>query len=346
MGSKILRQGDRYKARLEKTLTDGKVTRSEVAAILRDARDGKFKQVEAHYLSGFVALNKEKFDPVAHEKLLSFVKDEMVALAQIAGDSGLAKARKQPALTPDSLKSGAVTFKPLEGALTVNGFGMDDALQGQVGDCYLIAALASVAHTRPELLAKAIKANADGTYTVTFFERKPNQPKPTPVEITVDGTFPQRAGGRLEYGAARSKGELWPMVFEKAYAAWKGGYDAIEGGMSATALEGLTGKKPTFFPVDGALGADDIFKKLQSAFASGAAVVALSKPWEPIAQGIVGDHAYTVLGVEVRGGEKLVTLRNPWGEREPGRDGRDDGIFTIPLEKFLSSFATVELAKL
>jgi hypothetical protein len=41
-----------------------------------------------------------------------------------------------------------------------------------------------------------------------------------------------------------------------------------------------------------------------------------------------------------------VKLRNPWGEREPGRDGRDDGIFSMPIEKFLTSFATVELAKL
>ena len=39
------------------------------------------------------------------------------------------------------------------------------------------------------------------------------------------------------------------MIFEKAYAAWKGGFDAIEGGMSATALEALTGARPDFFPV-------------------------------------------------------------------------------------------------
>ncbi len=346
MGSKILRQGDRYKAKLEKTLTDGKVTRQEVAAILRDARDGEFKQVEAHYLSGFVGLNAKKFDPVAREKLLSFVKTEMIALAEIAGDTGLSRPQKQPALTPDSVKSGAVTFKPVEGTLTVNGFQMDDAMQGQVGDCYLISALASVAHAKPALLEKAIRTNADGTYTVTFYERKPNQTKPTPVEITVDGTFPQRAGGRLEYCTPRSKGELWPMVFEKAYASWKGGFDAIEGGMAATTLEALTGKKPEFFPVDASLGAADIFAKLKKGFASGAAVVALSKPWEPVEQGVVTDHAYSVLGVEEKGGKKFVTLRNPWGEREPGRDGRDDGIFTMPIEKFLTSFATVELAKL
>ena len=53
-----------------------------------------------------------------------------------------------------------------------------------------------------------------------------------------------------------------------------------------------------------------------------------------------------LLGVEEKGGKQFVTLRNPWGQREPGRDGRDDGIFTMPLDQFLTSFATVEFAKL
>jgi hypothetical protein len=40
-----------------------------------------------------------------------------------------------------------------------------------------------------------------------------------------------------------------------------------------------------------------------------------------------------------------VQLRNPWGEREPGHDGKDDGVFSMPIEKFLTSFATVEFAR-
>lgn len=346
MGSKILRQGDRYKAKLDKALADGKVTQKEVSAILRDARDGHFTQVQAHYLSGFVGQHKAKFDPKAHAQLLTFVKKEMVALAQIAGDAGLSTRRAQPALTADSVKSGKVTFEKVRGQLAIDGFNPDDVLQGQVGDCYLLAALSSVAHVKPQLLEKAVKDNGDGTFTVTFFEKKTKTARPTPVQITVDDTFPMRRGGQLEYAAARTKGELWPLVFEKAYASWKGGYEAIEGGMSATTLQALTGMKPDFFPVDSALGAAAIYKKLKALDDAGAAVVALSKPWEPISQGLVGDHAYTVLGVEERGGERFVKLRNPWGEREPGRDGKDDGLFSMPLEKFLHAFATVEFAKL
>jgi hypothetical protein len=343
MGSKIDREATRYKAKLDKTLADGKVTAGEANALIRDAKNGRFSQVEAHYLSGFVDRKPLAFDPVAREKLVAFVNGEMEDLAKIAGDTGLKNRPAQPKLTEDSAKAN-VTWNARPGALTVNGFGMDDAVQGQVGDCYLIAALASVAKTHPELLQKAVQTNRDGTYTVTFHERKPGQEKPSPVQVTIDGAFANRSG-RLEYAAARETKELWPMIFEKAYASWKGGFDAIEGGMSATALEALTGAKPDFFAVTSDSKPEVLFGRIQEAVSGGGCVVALSKPWDPSERGVVADHAYTLLGVEEKNGQRFVSLRNPWGEREPGADGRDDGIFSMPLEKFMTSFATVEFAK-
>ena len=135
------------------------------------------------------------------------------------------------------------------------------------------------------------------------------------------------------------------MIFEKAYAQWKGGFDAIEAGMSATALEALTGAKPDFFPVTSDSNPQKLWAELKKVTAGGGCVVALSKPWDPGEAGVVADHAYTLLGVEEKNGQKLVQLRNPWGEKEPGHDGRDDGIFSMPLEKFMTSYATVEFAK-
>lgn len=344
MGSKIEREAERYKVRLDKTLTDGKVTPKEADALIKDAKNGHFSEVEAHYLSGFVDRKKQAFDPAARAKLVAFVGGEMQALAKIAGDNGLPTTLKEPKLTEDSAKSGLVTWDARPGQVAVDGFGMDDALQGQVGDCYFISALASVAKSHPELLANAVKTNRDGSYTVTFFEKKPGMTKPAPVSVTIDGSFADRHG-RLEYAAARETKELWPMIFEKAYASWKGGFDAIEGGMSATALEALTGARPDFFPVTSESKPDALFARIKDACAGNGCVVALSKPWDPAEPGVVADHAYTLLGVEEKNGQKLVQLRNPWGEREPGHDGRDDGIFSMPIEKFMTSFATVEFAK-
>lgn len=344
MPSKIEREAERYKVRLDKTLTDGKVTPKEADALIKDAKNGKFSEVEAHYLSGFVDRQKPAFDPAARAKLVAFVSGEMQALAKIADDSGIKSTLPEPKLTDDSAKTGLVSWNARPGEVSVNGFGMDDAIQGQVGDCYFISALASVAKSHPELLANAVKTNRDGSYTVTFFEKKPGAAKLSPVAVTIDGNFANRHG-RLEYAAARETKELWPMIFEKAYAAWKGGFGDIEGGMSATALEALTGAKPDFFPVTSDSKPDALFARIKDACAGNGCAVALSKPWDPAEQGVVADHAYTLLGVEEKNGQKLVQLRNPWGEKEPGHDGKDDGLFSIPIEKFMTSFATVEFAK-
>jgi hypothetical protein len=212
MPSKIERASERYMARLDKTLADGKVTTREVAALIRDARDGHFTELQAHYLSGFVDRNKRAFDPAARAKLVAFVQAEMAAYASIAADSGLAKPVKHPALTEESAKTGRVTYDPRPGQLTVDGFGADDPIQGNVGDCYFIASLAAVAKARPDLLAKAVTTNRDGTYTVTFFDQPKGAAKPRPVSVTIDGAFANR-NGRLEYAAARETKELWPLIF-------------------------------------------------------------------------------------------------------------------------------------
>ena len=67
MGSKIDKEGARYRARLDKTLVDGKVTPKEADALIKDAKNGHFSEVEAHYLSGFVDRKKGAFDPAARQ---------------------------------------------------------------------------------------------------------------------------------------------------------------------------------------------------------------------------------------------------------------------------------------
>lgn len=60
---------------------------------------------------------------------------------------------------------------------------------------------------------------------------------------------------------------------------------------------------------------------------------------------LVPGHAYTLTGVDYQGG--TVTLRNPWGRREPtdehgkAKDGVDDGLFEFPLEKFAENFGKI-----
>lgn len=120
-----------------------------------------------------------------------------------------------------------------------------DTAQGALGDCYFIASMAAVANASPQTIKDAIKYNPQKeTYTVRFYEEQyGGQAKP--VYIEVDAYLPASAGNRADPAYAGDAGaKLWPAIMEKAYAKWKGGYEAMgNGGYGAQAMAELTGAR-------------------------------------------------------------------------------------------------------
>ncbi len=344
MPSKIETEANRYKAQLNRTLKDGKVTQAEANAILKEAEASGFTEVKGLYLTGFLDRHADKFDPKARAQVEAYVKNDLAKKAQIEPEVGATggSVAGEPGITLSDKRAGGVDYKKTDGVFSVGGITPDDPLQGALGDCYFISSLASVAAQHPDLLEKAVKTNRDGTYTVSLYQR-PDMTKPAhKVEVTVDGKFPQKAG-QLEYISAREKKELWPLIFEKAYATWKGSYGNIEGGMGANALTALTGAPPTFFPVSAdAMKADDVFAKVKAATQNGGCVVADSKSFGSPVKGMISDHTYSVLSTSEENGQKYVTVRNPWGEHEVGQDAKDDGVFKLTAQQFLEAFEMVE----
>jgi Calpain family cysteine protease len=210
-----------------------------------------------------------------------------------------------------------------------------------LGDCFWVSAINVLAQNHPEVLQRAIKPAGDNRYTVTLYESGPKGSAPKPVALTVDLSVPSKSGQPL-YMSARTPNELWPLVLEKAYAEWKGSFEDIVGGMSANAFEALTGKPAAYFPVTNDMVPSAVFKQVAKASSGGASAVALSKPFGSGMLGMVADHAYAALGTSERDGKQWIQLRNPWGEKEPGRDGRNDGIFEMSPADFVKAFATVE----
>ncbi len=345
MPSAITTEANRYKAHLKTLLTDKKVSTKEAQALVKEISTKGYSQVKAFYLAGFVARNKDQFEPGAVALVNAALKKGTAVVEGEVGKKRVGGPSSDPALTAEDKKSGQVAYAQRAGAVQVGGFNAEDPLQGQVGDCYLVSSLAAVANTHPELLEKNLKTNKDGTYTVTFYERPDMNGPAKPVQVTIDGDFPTKYGSTLEYISARDRTELWPLVFEKAYAQWKGGYGTIEGGMGSMALEALTGAKPSFVTITSDAVPAQVFQQVKDACAQKGAVVALSQPYGSEVKGMVDDHAYTLLGTVEQNGQKLVKLRNPWGEREPGADGKDDGVFTLPIEQFVKAFAMVEFVK-
>ncbi len=120
-----------------------------------------------------------------------------------------------------------------------------DTAQGAMGDCYFIASMAAIANASPQAIKDAIKYNSTkDTYTVRFYEEEWGG-KYKPVYIEIDSYLPTVAGNRADPAyAGEPGGKLWPAIMEKAYAKWKGSYQAIgQGGYGAQSMAEITGAK-------------------------------------------------------------------------------------------------------
>ena len=218
-----------------------------------------------------------------------------------------------------------------------------------LADCYFPAAVAALVNARPSLIQKLIKDNGDGTYTVTFKEKdwRTQQFKDVPVKVDgdlwVEAHVSRPIYGRCGTDHRPEAMELWFPLLEKAYAQWKGSYDAMgSGGSAPDVFEELTGEPSEYLLLDGRVTADSVWKRIVSAIDEHRPVAAgTHEEHGPVHYGNTGvfaDHAYSVLGYQEEAGKRFVLLRNPWGDTEPRNNGADDGIFKLPLERFVELY--------
>jgi hypothetical protein len=256
-----------------------------------------------------------------------------------------------PAMHKDELNADGTPRFKLErftGPLFIDGPNPADVRQGAIGNCYFPAALAAIAAQQPEALRDTIKENGDGTYTVKFYE---NGNRNRPVEIKVDGDLYVRSWGGPIYGSSlggsveKDKMELWYPLIEKAYAQWKGSYDAIgNGGSAGRVMSEVLGRSQGYEWVSPS-NANRVYERIKADIARGVPVAAGTHGSDRASlytnTGVYANHAYSVLGVEEKNGEKFVKLRNPWGQSEYGNDGKNDGFFSIPLSKFTELYSSL-----
>lgn len=221
------------------------------------------------------------------------------------------------------------------GAGDGTGVHPNDISQGQLGDCYLLASLGAIALQNRSIIENAIRDNGDGTYTVTFHQRTNKswyefwRGEYETVEITVNNEFGTDANGNPVFAkpgdGTGDQRELWPMIIEKAYAQWKGGYQQIgHGGWPHEAMEALTGQRSEN-------GGDLSMSDMADSFSDGEAI----SVWTGDAKGplfdngtLVGGHAYFVTNVDRT--NNTVTLHNPWGW--------DRGDITISYQEYVDHF--------
>lgn len=166
----------------------------------------------------------------------------------------------------------------------VDGFNSSDVVQGANGDCWFIAAVATIC-SNPDLMKKVCvdKDEECGVYGFVFyrdgewiwtvvddnlylrdsdFDDFGDRYDPTGVKEAKYKKNNQTGSEALYFASCADENETWLPLLEKAYAKVHGDYDAIAGGISGEAVEDLTGGVTTKILTDRILSKDRLWKEL------------------------------------------------------------------------------------
>uniref|UniRef100_A0A8C8Z8U5 Calpain-3 n=1 Tax=Prolemur simus TaxID=1328070 RepID=A0A8C8Z8U5_PROSS len=256
----------------------------------------------------------------------------------------------------------------------IGGANRTDICQGDLGDCWFLAAIACLTLNK-RLLFRVIPhdqsfvENYAGIFHFQFWRYGDW------VDVVIDDCLPTY-NNQLVFTKSNHRNEFWSALLEKAYAKLHGSYEALKGGNTTEAMEDFTGGVTEFFEIRDA--PSDMYKIMKKAIERGSLMGCSIDTIVPVqyetrmACGLVKGHAYSVTGLEetLFKGEKvkLVRLRNPWGQVEwngswsdswkdwsfVDRDEKarlqhqvtEDGEFWMSYDDFIYHFTKLEICNL
>ncbi|XP_052766138.1 calpain-B-like isoform X6 [Mya arenaria] len=209
-----------------------------------------------------------------------------------------------------------------------------DVQQGELGDCWLLAAVASLT-CNSHLLNKVIIPEQNFTgpdYCGVFKFNIWHQGDW--IQVVVDDRLPTYYD-KLVFMHSTDQNEFWSALLEKAYAKLNGSYECLKGGSTSEAMEDFTGgvtesidlqKAPTNL-------LSIMMKAADRGSLMGCSIDADPNQLEAIlSNGLVMGHAYSVTSVKlveiqtpkVNGKIPLVRVRNPWGNESEWKGAWSD----------------------
>lgn len=215
----------------------------------------------------------------------------------------------------------------------------DDVKQGQVGDCYFLAPLSSLARVNPNEIRQSIVDLGDGTYGVHFKKSGAD------VFVRVDADLATYSWGAPAYAGLGAQGSLWVSVMEKAWAQFRttaNTYASISGGWMSTVYTALGLSNTNTYS---AANATSLANLMKQGLAQGKSVtIGIGTPKNGCP--CVGNHAYDVVSVQTDANGNVISLklRNPWGVDGAGNDGTpSDGYVTATPAQLHASFLGITI---
>ncbi|XP_044749559.1 calpain-B-like isoform X5 [Coccinella septempunctata] len=230
--------------------------------------------------------------------------------------------------------------------LFVEGFSRFDVQQGELGDCWLLAAVANLTMYRRLFFQivpddQGFGEDYAGIFHFRFWQYG------RWVDIVIDDRLPTD-GGKLVYLHSTEENEFWSALLEKAYAKLHGSYEALKGGSTCEAMEDFTGGVTEMYELENS--PPNLFKILEKAFQR-ASLMGCSLEPDPnvleaqTSEGLIRGHAYSITKVvylnistpNVTGKIPLLRLRNPWGNEVewngPWSDGAPEWRYILDADK-------------
>ena len=145
----------------------------------------------------------------------------------------------------------------------VDGATRFDINQGELGNCWVLASIASLT-MKKKLFTKVVpndQSFGEEDYAGIFHFRFWQADKW--VDVVIDDYLPT-LNGNLIFITSKAENEFWPALLEKAYAKLNGSYKAIDGGWPSRSLTDLTGGISEEYHL-AERNPDDIFKIMMKA---------------------------------------------------------------------------------